>query len=66
RRMLDGRGLDRVELEVDGGIGPDNAAEVVRAGASALVAGSAVYNAKAPVAENLRRLREAIASAQGA
>ena len=62
RRMLDDRGLDHVELEVDGGIGPGNAAEVVRAGASALVAGSAVYNAQATVAENLRRLREAIAA----
>jgi ribulose-phosphate 3-epimerase len=65
RRMLDERGLHHVELEVDGGIGPDNAAEVVRAGASALVAGSAVYNEKATVAENLRRLREAVASAGG-
>jgi ribulose-phosphate 3-epimerase len=59
RRMLDERGLSHVELEVDGGVGPENAAEVVRAGATALVAGSAVYNAKASVAENLRRLREA-------
>lgn len=59
RRMLDERGLGRVELQVDGGIGPGNAAEVVRAGATALVAGSAVYNAKAPIAENLRRLRAA-------
>jgi ribulose-phosphate 3-epimerase len=59
RRMLDERGLTDVELEVDGGIGPDNAAAVVRAGATALVAGSAVYNSRASVAENLRRLREA-------
>jgi ribulose-phosphate 3-epimerase len=59
RRMLDQRGLVDVELEVDGGIGPENAAAVVRAGATALVAGSAVYNALGSVAENLRRLREA-------
>jgi ribulose-phosphate 3-epimerase len=59
RRMLDERGLTDVDLEVDGGIGPDNAAAVVRAGATALVAGSAVYNSRASVAENLRRLREA-------
>jgi len=59
RRMLDEHGLTDVELEVDGGIGPDNAAAVVRAGATALVAGSAVYNSRASVAENLRRLREA-------
>jgi ribulose-phosphate 3-epimerase len=65
RRMLDERGLTGVELEVDGGIGPENAAAVVRAGATALVAGSAVYNAKASIAENLRRLREAAESAFG-
>jgi ribulose-phosphate 3-epimerase len=59
RRMLDERGLAQVELQVDGGVVPENAAELVRAGATALVAGSAVYNARASVAENLRRLREA-------
>ena len=65
RRMLDERGLGHVELEVDGGVAPDTVGEVVRAGATALVAGSAVYNAKASVAENLRRLREAIDAAGG-
>jgi len=59
RRMLDERGLGGVELEVDGGIVPANARAVVEAGATALVAGSAVYNAHASVAENLRLLREA-------
>jgi ribulose-phosphate 3-epimerase len=33
----------RVELEVDGGIGPDTVAGAARAGARALVAGSALY-----------------------
>ncbi|MFL5386170.1 MAG: ribulose-phosphate 3-epimerase [Longimicrobiaceae bacterium] len=59
RRMLDELGRGDVELEVDGGIVPANAHAVVAAGATALVAGSAVYNAHASVAENLRRLREA-------
>jgi ribulose-phosphate 3-epimerase len=59
RQMLDERGLTEVELEVDGGIVPANARAVVEAGATALVAGSAVYNARASVAENLRLLREA-------
>jgi ribulose-phosphate 3-epimerase len=59
RRMLDERRLHHVELEVDGGVAPDTIADVVRAGASCVVAGSAVYNAKAPVAENIRLLREA-------
>ena len=38
RRMLDTRGL-KAELQVDGGIGPDTAERVVRAGARMLVAG---------------------------
>jgi len=59
RRMLDELGLVGVELEVDGGIVPANAHAAVAAGATALVAGSAVYNAHGTVAENLRRLREA-------
>jgi ribulose-phosphate 3-epimerase len=33
-----------IDLEVDGGIGPDNAAEVVAAGANVLVAGTAVFS----------------------
>lgn len=60
RRMLDERGLDAVELQVDGGVAPATIAEVVGAGASVVVAGSAVYNAKRSVADNLRLLREAV------
>jgi ribulose-phosphate 3-epimerase len=59
RRMLDERGLGHVELEVDGGVAPGTVAEVAGAGASVVVAGSAVYNDAASVAENLRRLRQA-------
>jgi ribulose-phosphate 3-epimerase len=65
RRMLDERGLHHVELQVDGGVAPDTAEEVVRAGATCVVAGSAVYNAKAPVEENVRRLREVMDAAGG-
>jgi ribulose-phosphate 3-epimerase len=63
RRMLDERGLTGVDLQVDGGVTAANAAEVAGAGANVLVAGSAVYNARASVAENLARLR---AAAEGA
>jgi ribulose-phosphate 3-epimerase len=42
RRILDGSGL-KVELEVDGGVSPDNIAEVSKAGADVFVAGSAVF-----------------------
>jgi ribulose-phosphate 3-epimerase len=59
RRELDERGLWPIEIEVDGGIGPDTAAEVADAGATVLVAGAAVYNADASVADNIARLRAA-------
>ena len=57
RRMLDDAGLADVEIEVDGGVGRDTAASIVQAGATVLVAGTAVFNRSAPVAENLRGLR---------
>ncbi len=59
RRMLDAQGLERVELEVDGGIKADNAAQVAAAGATILVAGSAVFNDRCSVAENIAALRAA-------
>lgn len=60
RRMLDERGLSQVELEVDGGIKPENVAEIVRAGATILVSGSEVFNARGSIAENIAALRAAI------
>jgi ribulose-phosphate 3-epimerase len=57
RRMLLERDLTQVEIEVDGGLKPDNVAEVVDAGATILVAGSAIYNNKASVTENIASLR---------
>jgi ribulose-phosphate 3-epimerase len=44
RRMCDERGLKTI-IEVDGGVGGDNAWQVLEAGANAIVAGSAVFNA---------------------
>ncbi|NIP26404.1 MAG: ribulose-phosphate 3-epimerase [Phycisphaerae bacterium] len=56
--------LDEMEseaaLEVDGGIDMRTIPEVVAAGATVLVAGSAIFNTQASVAENIRRLRQAI------
>lgn len=40
---------DRLIIEVDGGVTLDNAAELVKAGADALVAGSFVFNALNPI-----------------
>jgi len=60
RRMLDERGLSQVDLQVDGGIEPQNAAKVVAAGANVLIVGSAIFNEKASVAENIAALRRAV------
>lgn len=59
RALLRDQSLDEVELQVDGGVDPSNAAELVRAGATVLVAGSAVYGPGQHVGENLARLRAA-------
>lgn len=40
----------RVRIEIDGGIGPSNAADVVAAGADILVAGSAIFGEPDPAA----------------
>ena len=50
RKQLDRLGRKDVPIEVDGGIGPENAHEVKNAGASILVAGSAVFKAPDPAA----------------
>lgn len=44
---IDRRGL-KVEIEVDGGVGPENASALKAAGASILVAGSSVFKAPSP------------------
>ena len=48
-------------LEVDGGIKASNVAEVVQAGATVLVTGSAVFSGDKSVAENITALQKAIA-----
>lgn len=51
-----------VLIEVDGGVGPDNAAALVQAGAGALVAGSAIFGGPDPRAATvaLRRAAESV------
>jgi ribulose-phosphate 3-epimerase len=52
-----------IRLEVDGGVTPDNAAEIFAAGADTLVAGSAVFKGgPAEYANNIAALRTACAS----
>ncbi len=57
RQMLDDLGSS-AELEVDGGVNTTTIRQVVEAGATVLVAGSAVFNQRATVAENISHLRQ--------
>lgn len=70
RHMIGDR---EIHIEVDGGVTPDTAPLVARAGADALVAGSAVFKGgsvddPAPYGENIRAIRRAaeLATAQAA
>jgi len=56
RRMLDDIG-SHAEIEVDGGVNLETIATIAQAGATVLVAGSAVFNQDASVAENISHLR---------
>jgi ribulose-phosphate 3-epimerase len=60
REMLDAAGSDAV-LEVDGGVAADNAAEIAGAGATALVAGSAIYGHAGGPGQGVRAIRAALA-----
>jgi ribulose-phosphate 3-epimerase len=52
----------KAELEVDGGIGQDNIAAIVKAGAGVIVAGAAVFNNKESATKALQGLRKAAAA----
>lgn len=54
RQMIDERGLD-TRIEIDGGIGAENIAEICEAGAEIVVAGSAVFGGGRPT-EAVREL----------
>jgi ribulose-phosphate 3-epimerase len=56
REVCESRGLTPV-IEVDGGLAPDTVGQAVRAGANAIVAGSAIFHAKdyATAIADLRR-----------
>lgn len=59
RRQLNALGSN-AHLEVDGGVAPNNAMELIRAGADVLVAGSAVFGGDQSVAQNIEALRNAL------
>jgi len=48
KKMIDSNGLSTL-IEVDGGVGPNNAKQLYDAGANVLVAGSAVFKADNPL-----------------
>lgn len=57
RQMIDASGR-RIDLQVDGGVNAESAADVIAAGADVLVAGSAVFTGNpAEYAENIKKLR---------
>ena len=59
RKEIDARHL-AVELEVDGGVKLDNVRRVVEAGASVVVAGSAVFEAPEGIEAAMKRFRAAL------
>jgi ribulose-phosphate 3-epimerase len=61
RALCSGRPID---IEVDGGVTPENAADVVRAGANVVVAGSAVFKG-GDYKGNIAAIRSAGLSARG-
>jgi len=67
RRLRDSLRLRgaRARIEIDGGIGPDNVADVVGAGAEILVAGSAIFGAADPAEAVREMLRAAPIEASG-
>jgi ribulose-phosphate 3-epimerase len=64
RALAAGRPID---IEIDGGITPEVTAEVVRAGANVLVAGSAVFKDRTPESyrKNIAAIRHAATLARG-
>ncbi|UUZ85824.1 ribulose-phosphate 3-epimerase [Paenibacillus sp. P26] len=56
RRRLNERGLAHVDIEVDGGINPETAGQVIEAGANVLVAGGAIFG-RSDRAEAIREIR---------
>jgi ribulose-phosphate 3-epimerase len=59
-KMLVERGLEHIEVEVDGGAKYDNMAEIIEAGADVLVSGSGVFKAEDPT-EMVKKMRALLA-----
>ena len=55
KKLLTDKGLENVDIEIDGGINIGNLASVLEAGVNVVVAGSAVF--KDDAAENVRKFK---------
>lgn len=64
RAMLDAIGSE-ADLEVDGGVNPATIGEIAAAGATVLVAGSAIFNQRASVQQNVQQLRQLCSQNKG-
>jgi ribulose-phosphate 3-epimerase len=62
-QILVERGLERIEIELDGGVGEDNIAELARAGMTIAVAGTSVFGEHRSITENITILQSACAAA---
>jgi ribulose-phosphate 3-epimerase len=60
RAVLDQRGLDKIHLQVDGGISAANVREVVEAGVTNIVAGSAIFGHRDGIAAAIEEFRRAL------
>ncbi|HRO62364.1 ribulose-phosphate 3-epimerase [Thermomonas sp.] len=60
RAMIEASGLD-IRLEIDGGVKPDNIAEIAKAGADTFVAGSAIFG-KPDYAATIAAMKQAVAA----
>jgi ribulose-phosphate 3-epimerase len=60
RRLLD-RADHPIDLEVDGGVGPENAASIARAGATVLVSGSSIFSNPGGPSAGIAAIRAALA-----
>jgi len=59
RQLIDAEGFD-IDLQVDGGVTRHTLPAIAEAGATVVVAGTAVYNTDASVADNIAALRAAL------
>ena len=50
------KGLDNVDIEIDGGVNAGNLASILEAGANVIVAGSAIFSGD--VADNVKKFKE--------